>query len=43
MRARRAELEANPEHVDAILQNGATKARQEATEVLSRVREAMGL
>jgi tryptophanyl-tRNA synthetase len=43
MRARRAELEANPDEVDSILRAGAEKARAQATKVLSRVRHAVGL
>jgi tryptophanyl-tRNA synthetase len=43
MRARRAELEANPDQVDAILRAGAEKARSVAAKVLSRVRQAVGL
>jgi tryptophanyl-tRNA synthetase len=43
MRERRAELEANPDRVEAILRAGAEKARSEATKVLSRVRQAVGL
>jgi tryptophanyl-tRNA synthetase len=43
MRARREELVAHPEEVDAVLQAGAEKAREEATKVLDRVRRAVGL
>ncbi|RFC48067.1 MAG: tryptophanyl-tRNA synthetase [Verrucomicrobia bacterium] len=43
MRAGRAELEANPDQVDAILRAGAEKARSVAAKVLSRVRQAVGL
>ncbi|MBU6302131.1 MAG: tryptophan--tRNA ligase [Verrucomicrobia bacterium] len=43
MRERRAELEANPDQVEAILRAGAEKARSQATRVLSRVRQAVGL
>ncbi len=43
MRTRRAELVANPDQVDAVLQAGAHKAREEATKVLDRVRRAVGL
>jgi len=43
MRARREELVANPGEVDAVLQAGAEKAREEATKVLDRVRKAVGL
>ncbi len=43
MRNRRAELEADPGHVEAILRSGAERARGEAARVLARVRHAMGL
>jgi tryptophanyl-tRNA synthetase len=43
LRARRAELEARPDEVDAILRRGAERARAEAAKVLARVRNAMGL
>lgn len=43
MRARRAELEASPEVVDAILREGAERAREVATQTLSRVKRAVGL
>lgn len=43
MRTRRAELEATPDQVDAILCAGAEKARSVAAKVLSRVRQAVGL
>jgi tryptophanyl-tRNA synthetase len=43
MRARREELVAHPEEVDAVLRDGAEKAREEATKVLDRVRRAVGL
>ena len=43
MRARREELVANPDEVDAVLKAGAEKARTEATKVLDRVRKAVGL
>ena len=43
MRTRREELVANPEEVDAVLNAGAEKAREEATKVLDRVRKAVGL
>lgn len=42
-RARRAELAADPVKLDAILREGAQKARAVALPVLSRVRAAMGL
>ena len=43
MRARREELVAHPEEVDAVLEAGAEKAREEAAKVLDRVRRAVGL
>lgn len=43
MRIRRAELVANPDEVDQVLQQGALKAREEAQKVLDRVRKAVGL
>lgn len=43
MRARREELVANPDEVDAVLKAGAEKAREEAAKVLHRVRKAVGL
>ncbi|MGJ8697893.1 MAG: tryptophan--tRNA ligase [Verrucomicrobiaceae bacterium] len=43
MRERRAELVADPAQVDAILNAGAEKAREEAHQVLTRVRKAVGL
>jgi len=43
MRARRAEILANPGHVDSVLAEGAARAREEATKVLDRVRRAVGL
>lgn len=43
MRARREELVANPDEVDAVLEAGAQKAREEATKVIDRVRKAVGL
>ena len=42
-REKRAELVANPKHVDLVLQQGAEKARSVARKVLSRVRDAVGL
>jgi len=42
-RARRAELVANPEYVEQVLKEGATKARALATKVLKRARLACGL
>jgi tryptophanyl-tRNA synthetase len=43
MRARRAELEARPDEVEAILRDGAARARAFATPVLEACREAAGL
>ena len=43
MRARRAELLADPGHVDSVLAKGAEKARAAAAPVLDRVRRAVGL
>jgi tryptophanyl-tRNA synthetase len=42
-RARRAELEADPGRIEAILAAGAAKARVKAGEVLGRARRACGL
>lgn len=42
-RARRAELAARPDHVRAILADGASRARQKAGEVLARAKQACGL
>lgn len=41
MRARRAELESNPEKIEAILRNGVTKGNEVSGEVLAKVKEAM--
>lgn len=43
MREKREALEADPAQVDAILEEGAAKAREEADKVLTRVRKAVGL
>jgi len=43
LRARRAELETHPDEADAILRRGAARAWGEASKVLARVRDAMGL
>lgn len=43
MRARRAEIEADPGFVDQVLADGALRAREEAGKVLERVRRAVGL
>jgi len=42
-RARRAELAANPDHVEAVLRDGAQRARATASQVLARARKACGL
>ncbi|QGJ69425.1 Tryptophanyl-tRNA synthetase [Planctomycetales bacterium 10988] len=42
-REKRAELEAAPERVEEILQDGAAKARRKAGEVLDRVKKACGV
>ncbi len=42
-RARRAELAANPDHVNAVLREGAGRARAVASAVLQRARQASGL
>jgi len=43
MRARRAEITADPGYVEAVLTQGAARAREEAAKVLDRVRRAVGL
>ncbi|RYD46378.1 MAG: tryptophan--tRNA ligase, partial [Verrucomicrobiaceae bacterium] len=43
MRARRAEILADPGYVDNVLADGAVRAREEASKVLARVRKAVGL
>jgi tryptophanyl-tRNA synthetase len=43
MRARRAEILADPGYVDKVLADGALRAREEAGKVLARVRKAVGL
>ncbi len=43
MRARRAEILADPGYVDEVLAKGALRAREEASRVLERVRRATGL
>lgn len=43
MRARRAEILADPGYVDGVLAKGAERAREEAGKVLARVRKAVGL
>ncbi len=42
-RARRLDFEANPEKVDLVLREGAARARDVASKVLSRVKKACGL
>ncbi|HHU13772.1 MAG: tryptophan--tRNA ligase [Kiritimatiellae bacterium] len=42
-RARRAELQANPDYVEEVLRKGAERARAEATKTLDRARDAVGL
>jgi tryptophanyl-tRNA synthetase len=42
-RARRAELAANPKHIQEILADGAAKARKKAAEVLLRAQKACGI
>ena len=43
MRARRAELEANPEFVESVLQQGAEKARRLGRGTIAKARRAVGL
>jgi len=43
MRARRAEVLADPGYVDDVLATGAARAREESAKVLARVRRAVGL
>ena len=43
MRARRDEILADPGYVEQVLAEGASKAREEADKVLTRVRRAVGL
>ncbi len=43
LRAKRAELAAQPEAVEAILQRGAARAREQAAATLHRARRAVGL
>jgi tryptophanyl-tRNA synthetase len=42
-RARRAELAANPDYVESVLRDGATRAKKVADTVLKRARKASGL
>ena len=43
MRAKRAELAANPDYVESVLQKGAAKARALAAETVRKARRAVGL
>ncbi|MFM2171871.1 MAG: hypothetical protein RI957_2100 [Verrucomicrobiota bacterium] len=43
MRARREEILADPSYVDEVLRQGATRARETAAKVLTRIRKATGL
>ena len=43
MRAKRAELAANPSYVEDVLQAGAAKARKLAAETVRKARRAVGL
>jgi tryptophanyl-tRNA synthetase len=43
MRARRAEILADPGYVDSVLAAGAVRAREEAAKTIGRVRRAVGL
>jgi len=43
MRRRREELLAHPDEVEAVLEAGARRAREEASKVLARVRRAVGI
>ena len=42
-RARRAELQANPDYVEAVLRKGAERARAEAAKTLDKARRAVGI
>jgi len=42
-RVKRAELAANPDYVEAVLKEGATKARDVASDVIKRARKACGI
>ena len=42
-RARRAELQANPDYVEAVLRNGAERARATAAATLDKARQEVGL
>ena len=43
MRAKRAELAANPDYVEEVLQAGAAKARVLAAKTVQKARQAVGL
>jgi tryptophanyl-tRNA synthetase len=43
MRERYAELRSKPEQLDAVLEDGATRARQVARATITRVRNAIGI
>ena len=43
MRARRAEIEAQPDYIDEVLAEGARRVNAIADEVMTRVRAAVGL
>jgi len=43
IQAKRTELEANPEYVEQVINDGAKKAREIARETISEVKEKMGL
>ena len=43
LRERRAEMEANPEHVEDVLEDGNRRARRTAQETMAEVQEAMGI
>ena len=43
LRARRAELAANPDYVEKVLRDGAARARAEASATLAAARHAVGL
>ena len=43
MRAKRAELAANPDFVESVLQQGAAQARALAGETVKKARKAVGL
>ena len=42
-RARYDELMADPGYVEEVLQQGASRARQESVELITKVREAVGI